>query len=126
MIMIRKVLVSCLSVFVFGCSSGNSSTIPKTVVNPTTSSFTVVGDDGKNYVIPAEPDPTVNSSTVGGIDSDNDGIRDDVERWIAATWKPGSKEYFAVRQLARVTQHDITDTDSINNVTKHARMDEKA
>ena len=34
------------------------------------------------YKLPPEPDPTINNSTLLGIDSNNNGVRDDVERWI--------------------------------------------
>jgi len=34
------------------------------------------------YVLPPEPDPVINNSTLLGIDSNNNGVRDDVERWI--------------------------------------------
>lgn len=118
-------LVTVLS-FSTACSGGSSAdTIPTASAIPV-EAHTVTGVDGKDYAIPAEPDPAMNKATLAGVDSNSDGIRDDVERWIAATWKPGSKEYFAVRQLARDTQKDVTDTASINNVTKHLRMDETA
>ncbi len=32
--------------------------------------------------LPPEPDPKINNSTLLGIDSNNNGVRDDVERWI--------------------------------------------
>lgn len=34
------------------------------------------------YTLPPEPDPKINNSTLLGIDSNNNGVRDDVERWI--------------------------------------------
>jgi len=34
------------------------------------------------FVLPPEPDPVVNNSTLLGIDVNNNGVRDDVERWI--------------------------------------------
>jgi len=38
------------------------------------------------YQLPPEPDPVVNNSTLLGIDSNNNGVRDDVERWIYETY----------------------------------------
>jgi hypothetical protein len=38
------------------------------------------------HTIPPEPDPKVNKSTLLGIDSNNNGVRDDVERWIYKTY----------------------------------------
>jgi VCBS repeat-containing protein len=34
------------------------------------------------YTLPPEPDEALNNSTLLGIDSNNNGVRDDVERWI--------------------------------------------
>ena len=34
------------------------------------------------YILPPEPDETINNSTLLGIDSNDNGVRDDVERWI--------------------------------------------
>jgi len=36
--------------------------------------------------LPPEPDPTINNATLLGIDSNNNGVRDDVERWIYTTY----------------------------------------
>ena len=34
------------------------------------------------YILPPKPDETLNNSTLLGIDVNNNGVRDDVERWI--------------------------------------------
>ncbi len=34
------------------------------------------------HTLPPEPDPAVNNATLLGIDTNNNGVRDDVERWI--------------------------------------------
>jgi len=39
------------------------------------------------YLLPPEPDETLNNSTLLGIDSNNNGVRDDVERKIIKTYK---------------------------------------
>ena len=39
------------------------------------------------HTLPPEPDPKINNSTLQGIDSNNNGVRDDVERWIYKTYK---------------------------------------
>lgn len=39
------------------------------------------------HVLPPEPDPTINNSTLLGIDVNDNGVRDDVERWIYETYK---------------------------------------
>ena len=37
--------------------------------------------------LPFEPDPAINNSTLLGIDANENGVRDDVERWIYFTYK---------------------------------------
>jgi len=37
--------------------------------------------------LPPEPDPKVNNATLLGVDSNNNGVRDDVERWIYEEYK---------------------------------------
>jgi len=54
-------------------STGNiTNTIP-TVIN--------------GYTLPPEPDPTLNNSTLLGVDSNDNGVRDDVERKIIVKYK---------------------------------------
>ncbi len=47
------------------------------------------------------PDPgAAGKLTLAGIDSDNDGVRDDVQRWIAITFPHSQKTRAALRQMA--------------------------
>ena len=39
------------------------------------------------HVLPPEPDKTINDSTLLGVDSNDNGVRDDVERWIYEEYK---------------------------------------
>ncbi len=39
------------------------------------------------HTLPPEPDPTINNATLLGVDSNNNGVRDDVERWIYKKYK---------------------------------------
>jgi len=39
------------------------------------------------YTLPPKPDPVINNSTLLGIDSNNNGVRDDVEIWILKKYK---------------------------------------
>lgn len=43
------------------------------------------------YTLPPEPDPQQNNATLLGIDSNNNGVRDDVERWTIMTYKDKHK-----------------------------------
>lgn len=58
------------------------------------------------------PDPKKNDASIGGIDSDNDGIRDDIQRFINETYsnKPNTKE--ALKQFARASQQGILNTEN--------------
>lgn len=53
--------------------------------------------------VPPEPDPTINDASLAGVDSNNNGIRDDVERWISKTFNtPAERGLMA--QAARALQ----------------------
>ena len=39
------------------------------------------------HTLPPEPDPKINNATLLGIDSNKNGVRDDVERWIYEEYK---------------------------------------
>jgi hypothetical protein len=47
--------------------------------------------------------------TLNGIDSDGDGVRDDVQRYIAATYSTSTETQSAVTQLAKVILSMIAD-----------------
>ncbi len=51
--------------------------------NQTTTQISItVYKEINGYKLPPEPDETLNNSTLLGIDVNNNGVRDDVERWI--------------------------------------------
>lgn len=52
------------------------------------------------------PNPRVNNSSLEGIDSDKDGIRDDVQRFINQTY-PSQNVKLALKQLARASQQAL-------------------
>jgi len=52
------------------------------------------------HVLPPEPDPTINNSTLLGIDSNNNGVRDDVERWIYEEYKDKHPIYIDIAMQA--------------------------
>ena len=54
------------------------------------------------YKLPPEPDETLNNSTLLGIDVNDNGVRDDVERWIYITYKDKHPIYIDIAlQAAR-------------------------
>ncbi|OQX58013.1 MAG: hypothetical protein B5M52_06135 [Helicobacteraceae bacterium 4484_230] len=68
--------------------------------------------------LPPEPDPKINNSTLLGIDSNNNGVRDDVERWIYMTYNhPIERGLFM--QSARAYQKVIVDPGRAHETTKY-------
>jgi len=55
------------------------------------------------HTLPPEPDKILNDSTLLGIDSNNNGVRDDVERWIY-TYYSKPIEHAVFMQSARAYQ----------------------
>lgn len=53
------------------------------------------------------PDEKLNSKTVGGVDSDWDGVRDDIQRWINETYSVQPKLRMAMRQMAMGKQLEL-------------------
>lgn len=56
------------------------------------------------------PDPgEAGRKTIQGVDSDHDGVRDDVQRWIYAFVPKEPNKQFALRQMARYYQDCLRD-----------------
>lgn len=66
------------------------------------------------------PDPgKAGKATLAGIDSDHDGLRDDVQRWIATHYPDSEKTRAALRQKAVALQTYIEDGSSTPAKTRH-------
>lgn len=59
--------------------------------------------------LPQEPDKAANDATLAGIDSNENGIRDDVERAIYFKYKDSAKEAAPAFQYAKALQMEFTD-----------------
>ena len=71
------------------------------------------------HALPPEPDPTVNDSTLLGVDVNDNGVRDDVERWIYETYKhPIERGIFM--QSARVYNLVIVDPCKAHETVKYS------
>lgn len=56
------------------------------------------------------PDPgEAGKTTLEGIDSDNDGVRDDVQRWVLLTYSDTPRIIPPLQQLARINFEMLTD-----------------
>ena len=64
------------------------TTLQAKLNNQTTAEISVrVYKEINGHRLPPEPNKTLNDSTLLGIDSNNNGVRDDVERWIFEEYK---------------------------------------
>lgn len=59
-------------------------------------------------VVPPAPDATANAATVNGVDSDKNGIRDDVDRMLASEFGTNAQNYTAATTYAKTQQAAIT------------------
>lgn len=67
------------------------------------------------------PDPgEAGKATLAGIDSDNDGVRDDVQRYIAMTYRDSAKTRAVLTQYAKQMQGALLDASSKELSIKHA------
>ncbi|WP_345975503.1 hypothetical protein [Sulfurimonas sp. HSL3-7] len=82
-------------IFISGCSQSNgySTSEQRSTAdiepfekhdNNTTTDVSLIIN---GHVLPSEPDPTINNSTLLGIDANTNGVRDDVEIWIFETYE---------------------------------------
>lgn len=58
------------------------------------------------------PNSKLNDKTIAGVDSDGDGIRDDIQRWINEEFSAQPKTKMAVKQFAMGMQLDLTSATS--------------
>jgi len=80
-------------------ANGNSATVMQTVT---------VND--RSVLAGLPPDPGLaGQATLAGIDSDNDGVRDDVQRWIALTYPNSQKTRASLTQMTITMQQFILD-----------------
>jgi len=62
------------------------------------------------HVLPPEPDPTINNSTLLGVDVNDNGVRDDVERWIYTKYKDKHPIHIDIAMQASRAYKQILET----------------
>jgi len=89
---------STIAVITSSSSSTTSSSSSVIVVHSSSSSVTSSSNSSSSapivingYTLPPQPDETLNNSTVLGIDSNNNGVRDDVEIYVLNKYKEHHK-----------------------------------
>ncbi len=76
--MIKTIIISLTVLLILTACTQESSKNKSTETNATVPEVVIIN----GHRLPPEPDPTINNSTLLGIDSNNNGVRDDVERLI--------------------------------------------
>lgn len=64
----------------------------------------------KGIIVPPEPPIELNNQTIAGIDSDGNGVRDDVDRWIARA-SQDITEFKNLLTFGKIYQLMLTDPD---------------
>ena len=111
---ISKSLVALgLVAFLSACGGGTTGTTGSTA-NPTTS---LPANTFNGLVVPPDPGAAANA-TVAGMDTNNNGIRDEVDRYIAQTYGAEPAKFAAAQALAKASQLLlVTSTIDINVAT---------
>ncbi len=78
-------------------------------------------DKINGIAVPPKPDAATNQATVGGVDSDNNGIRDDIDRLIAQEFGTNPANYVEASNYARTQQAAIT-SPSPETVAQHINL----
>ena len=82
-----------------------TTTIQAKIDNTTSNKLSItVYKDINGYKLPPEPDETLNNSTLLGIDSNNNGVRDDVERKIYFKYKKPVIQAFMMQSAKSYTK----------------------
>lgn len=86
----------------YGCGGGGTSQV-------------VPPERISGIIVPAQPDATANSLSIGGIDSDNNGIRDDIDRKIAFDSGSNPQDYANAVTHAKSLQKAISNITATNS-----------
>lgn len=89
----RRAFYSVLAVLVVGCGGGGGDQ-----QQPATEQVEVIN----GVQVPPAPDPTVNQATLKGVDSNSNGIRDDIDRLLAIDFGTDSRLHLEVQNFYRL------------------------
>jgi hypothetical protein len=118
---LRKIsLVVCVLIAPFvlnSCGGGGSSSTPA-ATTATTNTPLLTATVINGITVPVEPDPTANAATLKGVDSNNNGVRDDVERKIAEIYPASSPELLARAKLEQKIIENNGDATAMGDAAK--------
>jgi hypothetical protein len=113
------------------------SNTPMRVVDGTLALLEVVGSGTKDtfsktlpieitispFSIPPEPNQVENDSTLLGVDTDENGVRDDIDRWIAFTQPTSAKARASLTEYAKDVQAFLRDANDKELSIRHSHED---
>ena len=105
---LKAIALIVMSMMIGGCSQSDGNS---------TSRLATGGEVINGHTLPPEPDPAINNSTLLGIDSNDNGVRDDVERWIFKTYEHPIVQAVAM-QNARAFQIILVDPSKARETKK--------
>jgi hypothetical protein len=97
----KKIMLSLgilTSTFILTACGGGKESAATQITPPATVKTEVIN----GQTVPLAPDPTLNNSTLVGVDSNNNGVRDDVERLIAITNNKSLAKEVEVAKYAQI------------------------
>lgn len=100
-----KILAQLALLLLTACGSGNA---PSSAQSQSTSQPPTAPQVINGIAVPPEPNPVANNATLLGVDSNNNGVRDDVERQIATTYGTNAAKYDAAMRSAHSDQEYLT------------------
>jgi hypothetical protein len=83
------------TLFLTACGGGRES-------NTTATPVAIQTEVINGQTVPLAPDPAINNSTVAGVDSNKNGVRDDVERLIAITNNKNLAKEIEIAKYAQI------------------------
>ncbi len=97
----------------FQFKNNNSGATPEEIVAVVEFGIgcSVVVNPGNLDVLPPDPGPA-NDLTLEGIDADNDGVRDDIERWILEEYPESERVRAALSQQAKAFAEAVENADT--------------
>lgn len=102
-----------------------ATTITAKQGNVESSTEVIVYWEVNGHRLPPEPDKALNDSTLLGIDSNDNGVRDDVERKVYATYEKAI-ERAVMMQAFKTEQEMLADPDMVKNARMWAEKEDKA
>ena len=100
-----KATMFCIAVLFLSACDGGGGNGSNNAVNPSTIPEGLPPDPGE-----------AGKLTVEGIDSDNDGVRDDIQRYIAIEYQDSEKTRRVLTDMAKADQEFLVNADDKNKV----------